>query len=321
MKFFLPASTRSPGASSNPTRPDSHLNPSLNRSPLLAPGAGLLTPHSSRLPHHAPTLPRTHAPTSAFTLVEILVAMGIFSLVLASIYSTWTAILRASKVGRDAAAAIQRARIAGRTIEESLVSAQSFATTMLVHPEYYSFDFQNGDEAYLEFTARLAKSFPRSGKFGDFDVRRVVFSLEPSRDHGRQLVLRQRPLLMDMDVDEREHPVVLAKNVKAFKIEAWDTSNNNTSTLDPWVTEWTRTNQLPSMVKVTLQLADNANTSIVREELTRIVSIPGMTVQQVWQPYGMRGSMRIPPGANTGGNPNNTGNPNLNPVTPPGGIR
>ena len=63
----------------------------------------------------------------AFTLVEILVAMGILSLVLASIYSTWTAILRASKSGLDAAAAVQRARMAGRTIEESLGSAMMFS--------------------------------------------------------------------------------------------------------------------------------------------------------------------------------------------------
>jgi prepilin-type N-terminal cleavage/methylation domain-containing protein len=50
---------------------------------------------------------------AAFTLVEILIALGILSMVLAAIYSSWTAILRASKVGLEAAAAVQRARIAG----------------------------------------------------------------------------------------------------------------------------------------------------------------------------------------------------------------
>src|SRR5260370_30139824 len=79
----------------------------------------------------------------AFTLVEILIALGIFSMVLAAIYSTWTAILRASKVGRDAAAAVQRARMAGRTIEESLGSAESF----VANQAYYGFVAQNGNEA------------------------------------------------------------------------------------------------------------------------------------------------------------------------------
>ncbi|HWX22731.1 MAG TPA: type II secretion system protein GspJ [Candidatus Binatia bacterium] len=279
-------------------------SPQKREHPLPTTDCTLLTAHTSRNQSDFGFRPsfglrvsafgfRTPHPCSAFTLVEILVALGIFSLVLASIYSTWTAILRASKVGRDAAAAVQRARIAGRTIEESLVSAQSFAITQQSHPEYYSFSFENGSEAYLEFTSRLATSFPRSGKFGGFDVRRVMFSIEPSPDHGRQLVLRQRPLLMDLDKDEREHPIVLAKNVKGFKIECWDSRNNNK--LDPWVDEWTRTNELPEMVKITLQLADNTHTSVVREEVTRIVSIPGMTIQPGWQPYGQRGGMPVPP--------------------------
>jgi len=63
---------------------------------------------------------RRFAGLAGFTLVEILVALGIFSLVLAAIYSSWTAILRASKVGTEAAAAVQRARMTGRTIEEFL---------------------------------------------------------------------------------------------------------------------------------------------------------------------------------------------------------
>jgi len=74
---------------------------------------------------------RRRASNRAFTLVEILVAIGIFSMVLAAIYSTWTAILRASKVGLEAAAAVQRARIAGRTIEETLGSVQCFESGLL----------------------------------------------------------------------------------------------------------------------------------------------------------------------------------------------
>jgi prepilin-type N-terminal cleavage/methylation domain-containing protein len=92
------------------------------------------TLHPSRLTHSTSrnaadqTLrPALCASRLAFTLIEIMIAMGIFSLVLAAIYTTWTAILRASKVGSDAAASVQRARIAIRTLEESLGSVQSFA--------------------------------------------------------------------------------------------------------------------------------------------------------------------------------------------------
>src|SRR5262245_34103667 len=96
------------------------------------------TPHAVPAPTSV-----SHTRVSAFTLVEILIALGIFSMVLAAIYSTWTAILRASKVGRDAAAAVQRARMAGRTIEESLGSVQSFGAHQQFHPEYYAFLAKN----------------------------------------------------------------------------------------------------------------------------------------------------------------------------------
>jgi type II secretion system protein J len=212
----------------------------------------------------------------AFTLIEILIAIGIFSMVLAAICSTWTAILRASKVGRDAAAAVQRARMAGRTIEESLGSVQSFGTHQRLHPEYYSFLSQNGNEAFLSFASRLSPSFPRSGKFAGLDVRRVTFSLV-QRNGIRELVLQQQPLLMDMDLDEKEDPLVLAKYVKEFKTEFWDLR------LQDWVDEWKSTNLLPVMVRVSLKLADNEFSTQVRQQVTRIVSLPSVGVGPQWQ--------------------------------------
>lgn len=208
-------------------------------------------------------------------------------MVLAAIYSTWTAILRSRKVGLDAAAAVQRARITGRTIEETLGSVQSFAA----NNNYYAFVAENGSDATLSFVSRLSPSFPRSGKFAGLDVRRVTFSLESSPDGARQLVLRQTPLLMEMDKDEKNYPLVLAKNVKEFKTEFWDTR------LQDWIDEWKQTNQIPALVKVTLKLADTAFSSQVRQAVTRIVSLPSVMVQPIWQ------VPRILPGVGAPGQP------------------
>jgi prepilin-type N-terminal cleavage/methylation domain-containing protein len=187
------------------------------------------TQHASR---PRPTInSRPSSLSRAFTLVEILIAMGILSLVLAAIYSTWTAILRASKVGKDAAAAVQRARMAGRTIEEALGSTISFVQNQ----NYYSFEAKNGSEATLSFVTRLSPSFPRAGKFSGLDVRRVTFSVEQAPGGSRQLVLRQNPLLMDLDKDEKERPVVLASNIKEFKSEFWD------ARLEEWTDELKQT--------------------------------------------------------------------------------
>ena len=237
-----------------------------------------------------PALRRASASHAAFTLVEMMVAIGIFSLILLAIFTSWTAILRASKTGLEAAASAQRARITIRVLEESLGSAQSFAANL----PYYSFDAVNGSDASLSFVARLAKSFPRSGKFGDMDLRRVTFSVEAAPDGGRQLVLRQNPIVMDLDQDEKEHPLVLAKNVKGLEMMFWATDKNPPDWVDEWLEQ--KTNQLPALVMVTLELADNPHSSKVTEEITRIISLPSVTVQPVWQvPRNVGAPGQVPP--------------------------
>jgi hypothetical protein len=93
----------------------------------------------------------------------------------------------------------------------------------------------------------------------------------------RDLVLRQQPVLMDMDKDEKQYPLVLAKDVKQFKTEFWDLQ------LQDWVDEWKQTNQLPVMVKVTLKLANPHSRSQAKEQITRIVSLPSMMVPTGYQ--------------------------------------
>jgi prepilin-type N-terminal cleavage/methylation domain-containing protein len=237
----------------------------------------------------------------AFTLVEIMIAIGILSVVLGAIYSSWTSILRASKVGLDAAASAQRARVTIRVLEDSLGSALSYQANL----PYYYFDAENGDAPVLSFVARLSKSFPRSGKFGDMDVRRVTFSIESGLEGDRQLVLRQNPLVMDPDADEKEHPIVLAKHVKAFEMQFWATERKPPEWVDEWKEQ--KTNQLPKLVMITLKLADNPHSTRVTEEITRIISLPSVTVQPIWQ---------VP--KNMGGpNPNQPVPPGTQPVTPP----
>jgi len=250
---------------------------------------GATSRHESRVARRA----------SAFTLLEIIVALALFALVALAIYSSWTAVIRGSKVGLTAAAKVQRSRIAMQTIEEALTSARSFDA----NNKYYTFIGENGAEATLSFVARLPDSFPRSGKFGDFDVRRVTFALEPGPDSAKQLVLRQSPILMDLDRDEKEHPVVIAKDVKEFAMEFWDGRPDNRGTAD-WLDEWDQTNRIPLMVKVTLQFKGDDLGQTVREN-TKVIGLPAIAMPTIWQrPGGQRGSTPppgiLPPGGQQG---------------------
>lgn len=234
-----------------------------------------------KLPLH----PQARRPSArGITLVEILVAIGILGLVLVAIYSTWTSIMKATRVGLDAAAAAQRERMAMRVIQEALASARLYVANW----QWYWFAAENGDDASLSFVSHLPASFPRGGKFGDLNVRRVAFALEAGPDGERQLVLRQTPLMLEVDRDEAEHPLVLARNVKELNFEFWDPRKGE------WIDEWRNTNQIPQLVKIRLVLNQArtystwGNTAPPRE-ITRVVGVHAVGVQPQWQIPGAPG--------------------------------
>jgi prepilin-type N-terminal cleavage/methylation domain-containing protein len=217
--------------------------------------------------------PRPNA-RAGFSLIEILISIAILSLVVAAIYSSWTAILRASKVGLEAAAAAQRSRVTMRKLEDSLTCAQMFT----LNAGYYGFIALNGSEPTLSFVARVPQSFPRSGRFGDFDLRRLTYTVEKDKDGYNSLVLRQQPIIMDLDEDEKNFPLVLARNVKEFSMEFYDPR------LRDWVDEWRLTNQLPKLILFTLRIrhTDSHNKQTL-EETSRIVALPSAGVPQQLQ--------------------------------------
>jgi hypothetical protein len=222
-------------------------------------------------------------------LIEIMVAIAIFTLIVAAIYATWVLILKSSQVGQSAAARAQRQRIAVRTIEDSLTCIQSAQASM----QYYYFGVTNGDQPSLSFVSRVPDIFPRNGKFGDFNLRRLTFAVEPDANSVKNLVLRQNPILMDMDSDEQTTPLILARDVKDFLVECWDTN-----TLD-WDKEWNDTNSIPPMVRVTLTLngmtdqdGNNSSLAITREIAMPSETMPG--VEQTGRPGG-NGNTAPPP--------------------------
>jgi len=226
-----------------------------------------------------------------FTLIEMMMAITIFSIIMAAIYSTFTLIVHAKQVGERAAAESQRARIAIHNIEDSLISVQSFQASM----KYYSFVAQSGDTPILSYAAKVPLDFPRNSRFNGLNLRRLTFTLEGGGDAGRKLVLRQNPILMDMDGDENTHPLVLAYNVEKFNVECWDKQQSE------WVDEWDNTNSIPGLVRLTLRLGGKTDTGtpVPVMDCIRLISIPSITLPAVAQGRagGAGGPGSLPPGA------------------------
>jgi hypothetical protein len=113
----------------------------------------------------------------------------------------------------------------------------------------------------------------------DFSLRRLIFSVEPGVNGENNLVLRQTPVLMDMDPNERQTPLVLARDVKKFTVECW-----NPKTMD-WVDEWDTADLIPAMVRISLALGGNAGAGNAAPGLavTRVIAIPSATLPSVLQ--------------------------------------
>src|SRR6185436_11694873 len=125
---------------------------------------------------------------AAFTIIEIMLAIGIFAMVLTAIYATWLAVLKGSKSGIKAAAEVQRSRMAMRTIEDAFNSTEMFVANM----NYYLFVADtSGDMAAVSMAARLPEGFLGVARYGDQKVRRISFYTQPGKDGMNDLIMTQ----------------------------------------------------------------------------------------------------------------------------------
>lgn len=216
-----------------------------------------------------------HSRARAFTLVEVMIAMMIFATVVVAIYSAWYSILRSTKVGHAAAVEVQRDRIAVRALEEALFGIQMFQENI----RYYSFLADTrSDFAGLSFVSRLPQSFPRSGNFEGQPLRRVTFTVEPGKDGGQALMLRQSPVLFESNLDEEENPLVLARNVKLFSVEFWGQRSRD------WEPDWLYTNQLPRLVRFAVAFGvEDPQSKAPAEIITRVVTLGSVPIPAAMQ--------------------------------------
>ena len=224
---------------------------------------------------------------NGFTIIEIMLAITIFMLVILSIYSSWTAIIRGTRAGLNAAAEVQRARVAMRTVEEALLASQMFEANM----KYYYFIADTSDEnfAALSFVARLPESFPGSGMFGDQTLRRVTFMAVPDENGQRTLTMSQIPPLTLTNNEIQPYAIPLAKDITMFNLRFWD---NNSS---DWLDELTSTNRLPTMVEITLGFGKlNPYSRDPAEVYQRVVALPSTLITRDVQNPTPGGGLRAP---------------------------
>ena len=223
---------------------------------------------------------------SAFTLIEVLVATFVFSIVLASLFGTWRAIARSTEAAIRVAAESQRTRLALQCIESSLSATEMFQSNI----KWYAFLADtSGPYSEISFAANLSDSFPGSGFFGGQRFRRITFRVEASPAGGNDLVMHQTPLLAPLDADVATHPLVLAHEVSQFQLRFWDKRRNEL------VEEWLSTNQLPSLVEVTLGFGtETPNSRRPATIVSRTIRLPDNPVPPTLQGGAAAGGQGTP---------------------------
>lgn len=192
--------------------------------------------------------PATPRPPPAFTLLEIMVAMTIFSLIMISVVGCWKCIVSGKIIAEDAAAAALRARVGIRTVEEALTCAETSR-----YNQFYSFLTDTSDKfASVTMAARLPSDFPGSHLYGDDVQRRVSFDVEKDSGGTNDLVLNQWPLLEALDNVNTPYRIVLSRDVNVFMLEFWSDQDGD------WITSWDPTNQFPPMIRVSLGCGHSA---------------------------------------------------------------
>ena len=246
----------------------------------------------------------------AFTILEVMIAIFIFAIVLTAVYSIWIGIVRGMDAVKTATAAVQRSRIAVRTIEDALLTSEMFLGDI----RNYAFVADtSGDMAAISMVSRLPASFPGVGRYGDQVVRRVSFYIRPGSSGGYELMMTQMPLLLDTNSGYEAYTLTLAKDVTMFRFDFYNLQKNE------WQEDWKDTNQLPRLVQVALGLGKHkGHSSEPQDVVTRLVSLPSVAVGGDIQGQGPRPGQQPgqPPGQLPGQLP---GQPPGQPIFPGGG--
>jgi len=219
--------------------------------------------------HIRPTAPAGYSGRRprAFTLVEIMVATAIFMLIMGTIMACWKVIVSGTHTGEVAAAMAQRARASMRAVEDSLNNMEISALN--IRYDAFIADTKDPQFASLSFAARLPASFLGSDYFGDNVVRRVIFDVEKDAGDKLNLVMTQYPLLAIPNDQYPPKSITLARDVTAFVLEFWSPKDED------WLSEFTKTDQVPPMIRITLGTGHSPRDAKVPfEVISRVVRPP-----------------------------------------------
>jgi type II secretory pathway component PulJ len=220
---------------------------------------------------------------TAFTILEVMIAIGIFAMVITAIYATWMSIIKGSRAAQKAAASVQRSRIAMNALEASFRSMQLFESN---RTNYLFLADNSGDLASVSMVTQLSPAIPGFGVHRGLGVSRITFSVQDN-EGSSDLVMTHAPILVDTNNPlTPAYSAVLARDVTSFMVQFWDRQQQE------YVDEWLYTNMLPQKVVISLATGKKTSGSRTPEDFV----VREVTVASLGVPAALQGGRGMGPG-------------------------
>lgn len=218
-------------------------------------------------------------PEAGFTLLEVMIAMGIMATIFVVLFTTYSAAVERAAHARDLSRIYHEARVVLDLMAADLRTAyvkdsteQAQQELQQVRAKPYLFvgeDLTDASAASdkLSFATFLPVSRPESP---DIEVCRVTYSLEPVADRPEErLLLRRVNCNLDPDMTDREQLLPLTNLARGLDFKYYDERGTE-------YREWDSRQppgggRLPTHVKISLVLVDQQNRLRPFEILTELV--------------------------------------------------
>lgn len=205
-----------------------------------------------------------------FTLLEVLVSLGVFVAVMAIVGTSLVATVNGWDRGQRALDEMRR----GEHVMEQLSSAlrSTCGGGASTKRGIYAFQLANVDgtppTAELSWVTASPAFLPPNSPLA-YGVHRIGLAIETLTDGRPALAVRAWPYVMtDPDQIALVEPGFLAPGISGFQCRCYDFQAQD------WALEWTSSNALPAIVELTLYVNSETNNAAEPLVLQRLIEMP-----------------------------------------------
>jgi hypothetical protein len=205
--------------------------------------------------------------SSAFTLLEVLVAVAIMTTAMALVAMIYSNTIRAWRLGQSVMDELHQ----GDFIVEQVVGALRSTAFFQNNPKVYGFwlndqGTQSSAHDEISFVTSSSAFLPSDSPMQN-TLHRLFITIDSDKEGHEGLAVRAVPhMVKEMDKNKAE-PWIVSSRVKAIDCQVYDFTEKR------WSDDWEHTNRVPNLVKIAITVKP-VHEEDPPLEITRVIEIP-----------------------------------------------